>query len=109
MGKRGGKGKRKENSSFLGWGHDFWPTPGASARESAYGPAAAQERGGGRRCARVVTASLWPHLPARVGGGTAPRPDGVANRSSEGEGPVAGELDGGLPPMARFSVQGMVV
>jgi hypothetical protein len=44
-----------------------------------------------------------------VGGGTAPRPDGVANRSSEGEGPVAGELDGGLPPVARFSIQGRVV
>jgi hypothetical protein len=33
----------------------------------------------------------------------------VANRPSEGEGPVAGELDGGLPQVARFSVQGRVV
>jgi hypothetical protein len=33
----------------------------------------------------------------------------MANRPSEGVGPVAGELDGGLPPVARFSVQGRVV
>jgi hypothetical protein len=32
-----------------------------------------------------------------------------ANRPSEGEGPVAGGLDDGLPPVARFSVQGRVV
>jgi hypothetical protein len=55
------------------------------------------------RCVRV-TASLWAHFPARAGEKTALRPDGVANRPSEGEGPVAGELDGGLPPVARFSV-----
>jgi hypothetical protein len=55
-----------------------------------------------------VTASLRAHLPARAGG-TASRPDGVANRPSEGGWPVAGELDGGLPPVARFSVQGRVV
>jgi hypothetical protein len=32
-----------------------------------------------------------------------------ANWPSEGEGPVAGGLDGGLPPVARFLVQGRVV
>jgi hypothetical protein len=37
------------------------------------------------------------------------RPDGVANRPSEGGWPVAGELDGDLPSVARFSVQGRVV
>jgi hypothetical protein len=105
------KKKRKEVSPFLGWGQGFWPTPGASARAGAL---TAQRRpmSGGEtaRCARV-TASLWAHLPARAGGGEkkALRPDDVANRPSEGEGPVAGELDGGLPPVARFLVQGRVV
>ena len=31
-----------------------------------------------------------------------------ANRPSEGEGSVAGGLDGGLPPVARFLVHGEV-
>jgi hypothetical protein len=50
-------------------------------------------------------------LASESGGGKkkALRPDDVANRPSEGEGPVAGELDGGLPPVARFLVQGRVV
>jgi hypothetical protein len=56
-----------------------------------------------------VTASLRAHLPARAGEKTALRPDGMANRPSEGEGPFSGELDGGLLPVARFSVQGGVV
>jgi hypothetical protein len=77
------------------------------AHGSAYGPAATHERGGTARCVRV-TASLRAHLPAGAGEKTALRPDGVANRPSEGEGPVAGELDGGLPSVARFSVQGGV-
>jgi hypothetical protein len=81
------------------------------ARGSAYGPAAAQERGAGTALRARVTASLRAHLPPRGGGGgaTASRPDGVANRPSEGVGPVTSELDGGLPPVARFSVQGRVV
>jgi hypothetical protein len=43
------------------------------ARGSAYGPAAAHERGGDGAAARV-TALLWAHLPARAGG------NGVAAR-----------------------------
>jgi hypothetical protein len=109
MGKRVEKKKRKENSSFPGLGTRFLAHPGRErARGSAYGPAVAHERGGDGAVARV-TALLRAHLPARAGGATASRPDGVANRPSEGEGPVAGELDDGLPPVARFSVQGRVV
>jgi hypothetical protein len=57
-----------------------------------------------------MTASLRAHSSARAEGGK--RRCGQtawANRPSEGEGPVAGGLDGGLPPVARFSVQGRVV
>jgi hypothetical protein len=55
----------------------------------AAGPLVSESGGGGgkRRCGQTA----W------------------ANRPSEGEGLVAGRLDGGLPPVARFSVQGMVV
>jgi hypothetical protein len=102
------KEKRKGISPFLGWGQGFWPTPGASARAEAL-TAQRRPKSEGETALRArVTASLWAHLPARAGG-TALQPDGMANRPSEGEGPVAGELDDGLPPVARFSVQGRVV
>jgi len=35
MGKRGGKEKGEGISPYLGRGHEFWPTPGASARAEA--------------------------------------------------------------------------
>ena len=60
---------------------------GARGRRRRCGPTRQRERRGGRRYGQTA----W------------------ANRPSEGEGPVAGGLDGGLPPVARFSVQGRVV
>jgi hypothetical protein len=78
------------------------------ARGSAYGPAAAQERGGDGAAREGDGVAAGP-LASKSGEETASRPDGVANRPSEGGWPVAGELDGGLPPVARFSVQGRVV
>jgi hypothetical protein len=53
----------------------------------AAGPLVSERGGGKRRCGQTA----W------------------ANRPSEGEGPAAGGLDGGLPPVTRFSVQGRVV
>jgi hypothetical protein len=109
---KGWKRKKKREFFFPGLGTRFLAHPGRErARGSAYGPAVAQERGGGTALHARVMASLRAHFPARAGGGgeTASRPDGVANRPSEGEGPVAGELDGGLPPVARFLVRGRVV
>jgi hypothetical protein len=98
---KGWKRKKKREFFFPGLGTRFLAHPGRErARGSAYGPAVAQERGGGTALHARVMASRPP---------TASRPDGVANRPSEGEGPVAGELDGGLPPVARFLVRGRVV
>jgi hypothetical protein len=76
------------------------------ARGSAYGPAAAHERGGDGAVREGDGVAAGPLASESGGEKTALRPDGMANRPSEGEGPVAGELDGGLPPVARFSVQG---
>ena len=112
MGKRGGKGKKKRDFSFPGLGTRFLAHPGRErARGSAYGPAAAHERGGDGAVREGDGVAAGPLASESGGGGekTALRPDGVANRPSEGEGPVAGELDGGLPPVARFSIQGRVV
>jgi hypothetical protein len=82
--------KKKKDFSFPGLGTRLLAHPGRErAHGSAYGPAATHERGGTARCVRV-TASLRAHLPAGAGEKTALRPDGVANRPSEGEGPVAG-------------------
>jgi hypothetical protein len=80
--------------------------PGASAR----GGALVAHGRGRRRGSAGTTASLRAHSSARAEGGK--RCYGLtawANRSSGGERPVAGGLDGGLPPVARFSVQGRVV
>jgi hypothetical protein len=97
------KEKEKEISSLLGWGGGVWPTPGASARAGAL---TAQRRptSEGRRRRREPTRQRERRGGKRRCGQTA-----WANRPSEGEGPVAGELDSGLPPVARFSVQGRVV
>jgi hypothetical protein len=84
--------------------------PGASARAGVL-TAQLRPTSEGRRhgCART-TASLRAHLPARAEGGKRRYGQTAwANRPSEGEGSVAGGLDGGLPPVARFSVQGRVV
>jgi hypothetical protein len=37
-----------------------------------------------------------------------PRSDGVGEPAERGKKPVAGGLDGGLPPVARFLVHGEV-
>jgi hypothetical protein len=110
MGKRVEKEKERE-FFFPGLGTRFLAHPGRErARGSAYGPAAAQERGGDGAAREGDGVAAGPLASESGGGGeTASRADGVANRPSEGEGPVAGELDGGLPPVARFSVQGRVV
>jgi hypothetical protein len=82
----------------------------ARARGRACGPAAAHERGGDG-AARGSTASLRAHLSARAGGGGKWRcgQTARANRpSGRGRKPAAGELDGGLPPVARFSAHGEV-
>jgi hypothetical protein len=106
--------KKKRDISFAGLGEGFLAHPGRErARGRAYGPTAAHEQRGRRRgCARV-TASLRAHLAARAEGETASRPDGVGEpveRAGGGGGkPATGGLDGGLPPVARFSVQGRVV
>jgi hypothetical protein len=85
--------------------------PGASARAGALTAQLRSTSEGRRRgCARTTT-SLRAHLTARAEGGGERRygQTAWANRPSEGEGPVAGGLDGGLPPVARFLVQGRVV
>jgi hypothetical protein len=106
---KGWKRKKKREFFFPGLGTRFLAHPGGErARGSAYGPAAAQERGGDGAAREGDGVAAGP-IASESGGGTPSRPDGVANRPSEGEGPVAGELDGGLPPVARFSVQGKVV
>jgi hypothetical protein len=74
MRKRGGKGKRKEISPFLGWGQGFWPTPGASARAEALTAQRLPKSEGGTVLRVRVTASQRAHLPARAGG------NGVAAR-----------------------------
>jgi hypothetical protein len=82
--------------------------PGASARGRACDPATAHGRGRRRGCAGT-TASLRAHSSARAEGGKQ-RYDltAWANRPSGGERLVAGGLDGGLPPVARFLVHGEV-
>jgi hypothetical protein len=55
----------------------------------AAGPLVSESGGGGRK--RRYGQTAWANWP------------------SEGEGPVAGELDGDLPPVALFLVQGRVV
>jgi hypothetical protein len=102
MRKKGGK--EKEKRSLLCWagGRVFGPPqararagarlrpsggPRARGRRRRCGPTRQRERRGKRRCGQTA----W------------------ANRPSEGEGPTAGGLDDGLPPVARFSVQGRVV
>jgi hypothetical protein len=108
---KGWKRKKKRDFPFPGLGTRFLAHPGRErARGSAYGPTAAQERGGDGAAREGDGVAAGPLASeSGGGGGMASRPDGVANRPSEGEGPVAGELDGGLPPVARFSVQGRVV
>jgi hypothetical protein len=61
------------------------------------------------RCARV-TASLRAHSSAREEGenDVAARWRGEQAERPEGEKPAAGGLDGGLPPVARFSTHGEV-
>jgi hypothetical protein len=99
--------KEKEKGILLSWAGDtvFGP-PQARARARAL---TAQRRpkseGGTALCASGDGVAAGP-LASESGG---ERRRGLANRPSEGEGPVAGELDGGLPPVARFSVQGRVV
>jgi hypothetical protein len=106
------KEKEKGISSLLGWGEGFWPARararawarararlwpscGPRARETArvrgddgiaVGPLVSESRGGKRRYGLTA----W------------------ANRPSGGERPVAGGLDSGLPPVARFLVLGEV-
>jgi hypothetical protein len=104
--------KEKEKRFPLSWAGDkvFGP-PRARARarkrlRPSGGPRARGD-GAARKGDGVAAGPLASESGG--GGGTASRPDGMANRPSEGVGPVAGELDGGLPPVARFSVQGRVV
>jgi hypothetical protein len=99
------KEKEKGISSLLGWGRVFGPPGREHARGRACGPRA-RETARARRDDGVAAGPLV----SESGGGE--RRYGLtawANRPSGGERPVAGGLDGGLPPMARFSVQGRVV
>jgi hypothetical protein len=79
------------------------------ARGRAYGPAAAHERGETARVREDDGVAAGPLVGESGGGKRRYDQTTWANRPSEGERPVAGGLDEGLPPVARFSVQGRVV
>jgi hypothetical protein len=67
---KGGKGKRKENSSSPGLGTRLLAHPGRErARGSAYGPAAAQERGGDGAAREGDGVAAGPLASESVGGG----------------------------------------
>jgi hypothetical protein len=84
--------------------------PGASARAGALAAQlrptgegdGAGARGRRRRCGPTR------QRERRGGGKQRYGPTAWANRPSGGETPVAGGLDGGLPPVARFLVHGEV-
>jgi hypothetical protein len=74
--KKGGKGKRKENSSSPGLGTRLLAHPGRErARGSAYGPAVAQERGGDGAAREGDGVAAGPLASESGGGG-----DGVTAR-----------------------------
>jgi hypothetical protein len=89
----------------------IWPSQ-ARARAGANAPAQLRPTSEGETAQRAgVTASLRVHLPARAGGGGKRRCGQTARanrRSGRGRKPAAGELDGGLPPVAWFSAHGEV-
>jgi hypothetical protein len=112
MGKR--VEKEKEKRILLSWAGDtvFGPPWARACARERLRPSGGPRARGGDGAAREGDGVAAGPLSSESGGGggeTASRPDGVANRPSEGEGPVAGELDGGLPPVARFLVRGRVV
>jgi hypothetical protein len=95
---------------LLGWGKDFWPTPGASARAGAL---MAQRRptseGETARACGGDDVAAGPLASESGGGNDATGLTVRANRPSGGGGtPAAGGLDGGLPPVARFLAHGEV-
>ena len=110
MEKRGEEGKRKENSSFPGLGTRLLAHPGRErARGSAYGPAAAHERGGDDAVREGDGVAAGP-LASESGGrkrrcGQTAWRTGRAREKSRSP----GKLDGGLLPVARFFDQGRVV
>jgi hypothetical protein len=87
----------------------IWPSQ-ARARAGANAPAQLRPTSEGETAQRAgVTASLRVHSPARAGGKRRCGQTARANRpSGRGRKPAAGELDGGLPPVARFSAHGEV-
>jgi hypothetical protein len=109
MGKGGWKRKRKEKSSFLGWGHGFWPTPGASARAEALSAQGRPKSEG--ETARLRGRRHFCGPTCQRKGGRKRRRGQTAGRTGRAgeERLAAGELDGGLPPVARFFDQGRVV
>jgi hypothetical protein len=73
MEKRGEKEKEKRILLLLGWGHGFWPTPGASARAGAL-TAQRRPKSEGETALRArVTASLRPTCQRERGDGVAAR------------------------------------
>jgi hypothetical protein len=110
MGKRGGK--EKENRIPLSWAGDtaFGP-PRARARAlKRFRPSDGPRARGRRRGCEGDGVAVGP-LASESGGGGGRRRGQTAwrtGRAREKSWPP-GKLDGGLPPVARFSVQGRVV
>jgi hypothetical protein len=99
--------KKKRDFSFPGLGTRLLAHPGRErARGSAYGPAAAHERGGDSAVREGDGVAAGP-LASESGGenGVAARRRGEPAERPGGK-PVAGGLDDGLPPVARFSTHG---
>jgi hypothetical protein len=108
MGKGGGKEKEKRNPPSWA-GARLLAHPGRERARKRFRPRGGPRARGRRRGCEGDGASVGPLASER--GGRKRRRGQTAGRTAQAreKGPAAGELDGGLPPVARFFDQGRVV